>query len=64
MTITGTGITVTGEARGIGPWTGGSEAEAPTGEGKTAATGQITSEGGRRPGTGATSEAGKAHEGC
>lgn len=47
-----------GEERGIGPWIGGSEAEVLTGEGKRAATGQIMTEGERRPVTGATSGAG------
>lgn len=46
-----------GEERGIGPWIGGSEAEVLTGEGKRAATGQIMTEGERRPVTGATSGA-------
>lgn len=50
-----------GEERGIGPWIGGSEAEVLTGEGKRAATGQIMTEGERRPVTGATSGAGTAH---
>lgn len=57
MRITGTGITVTGEARGTGPWIGGNEAEVLTGEDKTAAADQITTEGERLPVTGAMSGA-------
>lgn len=56
--ITGTGIIVMGEASGIGPWTGGSEAEVLIGEDKIAATDQITTEGGHCPATGAMSGAG------
>lgn len=48
-----------GEASGIGPWTGGSEAEVLIGEDKIAATDQITTEGGHCPATGAMSGAGK-----
>lgn len=43
-TITGIETTVTGAARGIGRWIGGSEAAVLTGEDKTAATGQTTTE--------------------
>lgn len=57
MMITGTGITVTGEGRGIGPWTGGSEAEVPTGEEQTVATDPIMTEGERHLATGAMSGA-------
>lgn len=46
-----------GEASGIGPWTGGSEAEVLIGEDKIAATDQITTEGGHCPATGAMSGA-------
>lgn len=61
MMITDAGITVTGGARGIVPWIGGSEAEVLTGEGRTAATDPIMTGGGHRPATGAMSGAGKAH---
>lgn len=57
MTTTGTGITVTGEARGIGPWSGGNAAAALTGGDKTAATDLITTEGERHLATGAMSAA-------
>jgi hypothetical protein len=55
MRITGTEITVMGEVRGIGPWSGGSEAAALTGEDQTVATGQgqIMNEAGRLPVTAA-----------
>lgn len=59
MMSIGTGITVMGEARGIGPWIGESEAEVLTGEDKTAATDQITTGGERPLATGAMSGAGK-----
>lgn len=61
MRTTGTGITVTGEARGIGPWIGGNEAEVLTGEDKIAAIDQIMTEGEHPPVTEAMSGAGKAH---
>lgn len=57
MMITGTEITVTGEERGIGLWSGGNEAAAQTGEGQTVATGQTTSEGERHPAIAATTGA-------
>lgn len=57
MMITDAGITVTGGARGIVPWIGGSEAEVLTGEGRTAATDPIMTGGGHRPATGAMSGA-------
>lgn len=58
MMTTDTEITVTGEARGIGPWSAGSEAAAPKGEDLIAATGQSMT-GERRPATAATKGAGK-----
>lgn len=57
MMTTGIGITVTGEARGIGPWSGGNVAAALTGGDKTAVTDPITTEGERRLATGAMSAA-------
>lgn len=64
MMSIGTGITVMGEARGIGPWIGESEAEVLTGEDKTAATDQITTGGERPLATGAMSgaESGNARD--
>jgi hypothetical protein len=61
MRITGTEITVMGEVRGIGPWSGGSEAAALTGEDQTVATGQgqIMNEAGRLPVTAAMRGAGR-----
>lgn len=59
MMTTGTGITVTGEGRGIDPWTGGSEAEVLTGEEQTVATDPIMTAEERHLATGAMSGAGK-----
>lgn len=54
MMTTDTEITVMGEARGIGPWSAGSEAAAPKGEDLIAATGQSMTGGERRLATAAT----------
>lgn len=59
MMTTDTEITVTGEARGIGPWSAGSEAAAPKGEDQIADTGQSMTGGERPPAIAAMKEAGK-----
>lgn len=54
MMTTDTEITVTAVVRGIDPWSAGSEAAAPKGEDRIAATGQSMSGGERRLATEAT----------
>lgn len=62
MMTTDTEITVMGEARGIGPWSAGSEAAAPKGEDPIAATGQSMTGGERRLATAATKGAESGNE--